>query len=387
MAGPVALRGLNFWDGESAGVREATVVVDGAAIAAIGRDTGAGRSIDLSGCTAIPGLIEGHAHLCFNAAAGWRATYDADSPARMLLRMAGQGRAMLGAGITTVRDLGAPTSLAVELRDAVAAGLVAGPEILVSGAPITTTGGHCHFMGGEADGELEVRKAVRERVKAGCDWIKVMATGGNMTRGSNTLAAQYTVEELRACVEEAHRLRKRVAAHCHGTAGIRAAVEAGVDMLEHCSFTGRGTIDFDAGVVNAIAAKGIVVSPTVSVGYRLWADDGLRERRAFVLKEIFAAGCPVLMSTDCGIPNVPHTALAGGMQVLAELAELSPVAALKLATSGAAVLLALRDRGVLAEGKRADILVVEGDPTTDLRALERVRLVVRGGELYWPGAC
>ena len=373
------LRGGRAWDGRSDTARETAVAVDGA----IAGSAGPGESIDMSGCTVVPGLMEAHAHLCFNGEANWRQVYDADSPVGMALRMAGNGRTMLEAGITTVRDLGAPTATSIEVRDAFAKGLVAGPDLLVAGAPITTTGGHCHFMGGEADGELEVRRAVRERVKAGCDWIKVMATGGNMTRGTNTLAAQYTVPELRACIEEAHRLRLRVAAHCHGTAGIRAAVEAGVDMLEHCSFTGEGRIDFDPAVVDAIADKGIIVSPTVSIGWRKWADDGLRRARAEALKTMFARGCKVIMSPDCGIPGVPHAALAGALDVLSEYAAMPPVEALKLATSRAAELLDLPDRGVIAEGKRADLLVVEGDPLSDLLALRRVRLVVKAGEIVF----
>ncbi len=375
----VALRGGCAWDGHADSSFETTVVVDEGGIAAIGADAGAPESLDISGCTVVPGLIEGHGHLCFNARADWRAVYDGDSPGRMLLRMAAHGRAMLAAGITTVRDLGAPTALAIEIRDAFAAGLVAGPDLLVSGAPITTTGGHCHFMGGEADGEIEVRKAVRERVKAGCDWIKVMATGGNMTPRTNPLAAQYTVDELRACVEEAHRLRRRVAAHAHGAAGIAAAVEARVDMVEHCTFSTAGGIEADPAVIRAIAERGMVVSPTTSVGYRRWPDDGRREQRARVLRQLFAEGCQVLMSTDCGIPNVPHDALAGGMEVLGELACLSPVETLKLATSTSAKLLGLKDRGAIAPGLRADLLVVEGDPTGDLSVLKRVRHVLKAG--------
>ncbi len=379
----LALRGGRLWDGSAEASREAVVVTGGGAIAATDGATGATETIDISGCTVIPGLIEGHGHLCFNAGADWRAVYDSDSPSRMVLRMALHGRRMLEAGITTVRDLGAPTALSIEVRDAFRDGLVPGPDLLVAGAPITTTGGHCHFMGGEADGETEVRKAVRSLVKAGVDWVKVMATGGNMTRGTNTLAAQFTADELRACVEEAHRLRKRVAAHCHGTAGIRVAVQAGVDTIEHCSFTGPGGIDYDPEVVKAIAAKGIIVSPTVSVGYRRWTDDGLRQRRAYVMREILAAGCPLLMSTDCGIPNVPHEALGEGLEVMSELCALTPVAALRLATSGAAELLGLSGRGVIAPDKRADLLVVEGDPTQNLAALQRVRLVLKAGEVVF----
>ena len=327
----------------------------------------------------MPGLIEGHGHLCFNARTDWRATFDSDSPGRMLLRMAESGRKMLEAGITTVRDLGAPTGLAVELRDAISSGLTGGPSLLVAGAPITTTGGHCWFMGGEADGELEVRKAVRERVKSGCDWIKIMATGGNMTRGTNTFAPQYSVDELRAAIEEAHRLHRRVAAHAHGTAGIRVATEAGVDVIEHCSFTGPDGLDRDDALIDEIARKTIIVSPTISVGYRNWPDDGRKQGRRDLTERLVASGCRMLASTDCGIPGVPHEELAGGLEVLAELGGLSALDALRLATSRSAELLDLPDRGVIAPGKRADLLVVEGDPTVDLSALYNVRLVVAGG--------
>lgn len=375
----LTLRGALAWDGLSPEPAEMNVVVDGLAIEACGRDTGGGETIDLSGLTLIPGLIEGHAHLCFNAGSDWRRVYDGDTPGRMLLRMAENGRAMLAAGITTVRDLGAPTALALELRDAIATGLVAGPSLLVSGAPITTTGGHCWFMGGEADGELEVRKAVRNRVKAGCDWIKIMATGGNMTRGTNTLAAQYTVEELAAAVEEAHRLHRRVAAHAHGTAGIRNAVAAGVDVIEHCSFTGQGGVDRDDALIDEIARTGVIVSPTVSVGYRRWTDDGLKQGRRDLTRRLVAAGCRLIASTDCGIPNVPHADLAGGLEVFRELSGLSPLEVLRLATCRSAELLGLSDRGVVAPGRRADLVAVEGDPTQDLAALERVRFVMAGG--------
>ena len=377
----IVLRGGHAWDGLANAPTESNVVVDGDSISATGGDAGAARMLDISGCTVLPGLIEAHAHLCFNAQNDWRAVYDSDTPGRMLLRMAAHGRAMLEAGITTVRDLGAPTALAVELREAFASGLAAGPRLLVSGAPITTTGGHCYFMGGEADGPLELQRAVRDHLKAGVDWIKVMATGGNMTAHTNTFAAQYTVEELRVVIADAHRLRRKVTAHAHGVEGIRVAVEAGVDMIEHCTFTVPGGIELDEALLGAIAAKGIIVSPTTSVGYRTWTDDGQRERRRQVTRAIFAQGCKVIMSTDCGIPGVPHAALAGGMTVLQELSGKPPVDILKLATSTSAALLDLPDRGVVAPGKAADLLVVEGDPTQDLAALERVRYVFKGGQL------
>jgi imidazolonepropionase-like amidohydrolase len=377
----IVIRGARVWDGVADSSVEANVAIADGVVEAVGTDVGGAATLDASGCTVVPGLIEAHAHLCFNARPDWRATFDSDTPGRMLLRMAGNGRAMLEAGITTVRDLGAPTGVSLEIREAFANGLALGPKLLIAGAPITTTGGHCYFMGGEADGELELRRAVRHRVKDDCDWIKVMASGGNMTPRTNTFAAQYTVDELRALVEEARRLRKRVTAHAHGTTGIAVAVEAGVDMIEHCSFTAPGGYSFDAAVADAIVERGIIVSPTTSVGYRSWPDDGRKQQRAKIMRELFARGCKVIMSTDCGIPGVPHAALAGGIEVLAELGGLAPVEALRLATSTSAELLGLADRGRLAAGLAADVAVVEGNPLEKLADLERVRFVLKDGEV------
>jgi len=375
------IRGARVWDGIASAPTEGLVAIDGQQLAA--SDGGPGETIDASGCTVLPGLIEGHAHLCFDSTPGWRSTFDADTPAKMLLRMASYGRRMLRAGITTVRDLGSPTDLGIELRDSIASGLTDGPRLLVAGSPITTTGGHCWFMGGECDGELGIRRQVREHVKAGTDWIKIMATGGNMTPRTNTFAAQFTVEELRTCIEEAHRLRRRVAAHAHGVEGIRVATEAGVDCIEHCSFTTPGGYEFDQPLIDEIARKGILVSPTVSIGFRNWPDDGRKEQRGRVLKALLDAGCKVLMSTDCGIPGVPHEALGGGMEVLHEATGYPAVEVLKLATSRSAELLELKDRGVIEVGRLADLLVVEGDPTQDLPALGRVRYVLKGGEVVF----
>lgn len=333
--------------------------------------------------SAVPGLIEAHTHLCLNADADWREVYDSDTPSKMLLRMAGHARRMLEAGVTTVRDLGAPTELAVELRDSIRAGLVAAPDTRRSGAPITPTGGHCWFMGGEADGIEGVKVAVRERKKAGADWIKVMASGGNMTPGTNIFAAQFSVEELRAIVAEAHRLEMKVAAHAHGVEGIKVAVEAPVDMIEHCSFqTPEGAVKDDA-VILDIARQGIRVSPTIGPRFTIFRDEPRWAMRAELTKALLGAGCQVLMSTDSGIPNAPHEDLAQALAVVGELTGLSAVETMKLATSTSAGLLDLPDRGTIAPGQRANLLVVEGDPTVDIEALQRVRAVVSGGALLY----
>ena len=378
----IELRGGLVWDGDDAAAIEGDVFTSGETIA--GSVVAGATVLDISGCTVVPGLIEAHTHLCFNAGPDWREVYDADSPSSMLLRMAGAARRMVEAGITTVRDLGAPTDLAVELREAIRGGLVTGPDLLVAGAPITPTGGHCWFMGGEADGIDGVKVAVRERKKAGADWIKVMASGGNMTPGTNVFAAQFSVEELRAIVAEAHRLEMKVAAHAHGVEGIKAAVAAPVDMIEHCSFqTLEGSVKDDA-VILDIARQGIGVSPTITSRFSdVFRGEPRWAMRSELTKALIAAGCNVLMSTDSGIPNAPHEELAKALGVVQELTDLSPVETMKLATSTSAQHLGLTDRGTIVEGQRADLLVVEGDPTTDLAALQRVRAVVSGGELVY----
>jgi imidazolonepropionase-like amidohydrolase len=382
----LTLTGGQIWDGLAATATPGSLTTSATTIGQPDssnddRAAQGGDPIDVSGCTIIPGLIEAHAHLCFNAQPNWRETYDADSPERLLLRMAAAAASMLQAGITTVRDLGAPTGLAIELRDAIRDGLTPGPDLLVAGAPITTTGGHCWFLGGEADGELRIRVRVRELAKSGVDWIKVMATGGNMTPGTNVNEPQYSLAELRAIVDEAARLGLRVAAHCHGTPGIRHAAEAGVATIEHCSFRTEDGLILDEEVAALIAERGVAVSPTVHSGYLRGPDSPVHDQRMEVAAGILRAGCEVIMSTDCGIPGTPHDVLPRSIAVWADQTGTTPVDALASATSRSARVLGLHDRGSLEPGKRADFLVVEGNPLDDLTALQDVRLVVQGGQI------
>jgi imidazolonepropionase-like amidohydrolase len=375
------LDGGNVWDGLSHEARPGPVVVD----AGLVQEPGARGDlpvVDVAGATIIPGLIEGHGHLCFNAKPDWREVFDRDSDVGLSLRMAKHAKAAVEAGITTFRDLGAPTEVAVEVRQAIRDGLVPGPDLLVAGAPVTTTGGHCHFLGGEADGEVGVQTAVREHAKAGVDLIKVMASGGNMTPGSNFQRAQYSVAELRALVADAHRLNLSVAAHCHGVEGIEVALDARVDVLEHCSFQTPGGSVKDDAVIEAIARAGLVVSPTIA-GLFASSPPARKQARTELVRQYFKAGCKVIMSTDCGIPNAPHEDLAAGMMVLQEMAGVSALETLKLATSTSAELLNLEDRGRVEPGRRADLLVVDGDPLTDLEALTNVRVVVAGGRIVY----
>lgn len=348
------------------------------------------ESIDLPGTTLLPGLIDCHIHLIFDGSAEPVPHLLVESDNHALVRMTAHAAAMLQAGITTARDLGCRSHLDLEIRRCIEEGLIPGPRLLCVGRPITVTGGHCYFLGGEADGELEVRKAVRREHKAGADWLKIFATGGHMTPGSNPYHAQYTEAELRAATEEAHRLEHGIAAHCHGTEGVRRAVAAGVDTLEHCSFQKPGGLDLDERVIEQIVAKGIYVSPTVTknvlnpppeVAARMPA--GMRESFGIRLRTLAEAGAKFIASTDAGIPNNPHTALPVSLQALGACSGLSNVEVLRSATSRAAEALRIGGvTGALQPGLAADVIAVAGNPLDDLAALERLAFVMKGGTIY-----
>ena len=353
--------------------------------------------IDLGSCTLMPGLIDCHVHMIFDAGDDPVATLAPETDAHALLRMGVEARAMLQAGITTARDLGDRNFLSLPLRDAIDEGLVEGPRLVCAGPPVTTTAGHCWYLGGEADGEVAIRKGVRERVKRGVNCIKVMATGGGMTPGSNMLRAQFSVDELRALVDEAHRLEKHVAAHCHGTEGIRRAVEAGVDTLEHCSFQGAEGTDFDERVAEQIAAKGIWVSPTITIGFLRFeamltagvSDARMQRMRTNMetrwtrLQRLRELGCRFVGSTDDGIAHAPHDAFAPALALWVHQGGFPADEVIRASTSVAANVIGVgAETGSISEGKEADILAVAGTPLDDIDALTRPVFVMKGGRIY-----
>jgi imidazolonepropionase-like amidohydrolase len=384
----LVLRAARLFDGHNASlINDATVLVEDGRITDVrtGAITPEGAEVvELGDVTLLPGLIDAHVHLAFDASPDPVAHLTAASDDELLDDMRRAARTALAAGITTVRDLGDRGYLAVRLREELAADPTAGPHILTAGPPITTTGGHCWFLGGQADGIQDIRAAVRARAEHGVDVIKIMASGGELTPGTHSHEPQYSLAELRAAVEEAHRLGLPIAAHAHAPDGIANGVAAGVDSIEHCSFMTADGIDDRPDLIEAIAAAGIPVSltfaatpgavPPPRVVTRLAAFTALFHRMRL-------AGIPLVCTSDAGIASLkPHDILPHGVAMMVDRVGCSIVDALRAVTSLPARLCRLDDRkGRLAPGFDADILAVAGNPLTDPAALLDVQTVYRHG--------
>lgn len=338
-----------------------------------------------AGATLMPGLIESHAHLAYDGGEGTKKRSFSRSPAALMAVMIASARELLSVGVTTVRDLGTRDNLSIEVRDVIDEGIVPGPRALVSGAQITTTGGHTWQNHGRADTPDELRRLVRSHHKAGVDLIKVNATGGFMTAGSEPRFAQFSADEFEVIVEEAHRLGKKVAAHAHGSEGIAIAVRAGVDTLEHCTFVGEGgAILPDPALIDEIVERGIHVCATATWNFPQF----IRANPEFVppVKLMYDRGVKLIAGNDAGIDGVPHRNYVGGLETSVILGV--PVEQVLIgATSLAAEALGLSaTTGVLEAGASADLIVVAGDPLTDISTLRELRLVVTRGKRFEPDA-
>jgi imidazolonepropionase-like amidohydrolase len=357
--------------------------------------------VDLSRATVLPGLIDCHVHLSARADRYEDIYTFKDTPFQAAFVAVVHAKRTLEAGFTTVRDVGSPPFLAVDLRNTINEGYVVGPRIMASGPLVSMTGGHgdlnnyspqthIDMFPGErdfqiADGADQMRHVVRAQMKYGVDLIKLAASGGVFSKGDQPGAPQYTVEEIRVAVEEAHAQGRKVAAHAHGAQGIKNAVLAGVDSIEHGSL-------LDDEAIKLMKAHGTwLVSDVYNDDYILGHADALHMPREYVEKEkaigrtqreSFAravkAGVKIAFGTDAGV--YPHGDNAKQLAVMVQWG-MTPAAAIRSATSDAAELLGRKDVGVLAPGRYADLVAVEGDPLHDVRALEHVTLVMKGGAI------
>lgn len=339
----------------------------------------------LAGATLLPGLIDVHVHLG-SSGDGTDRPKSSYELRRDVLTHVRNARRALSSGVTTVRNLGSRNYVDVAVRDAIADGVVEGPRVLASGAQLTTTGGHAWQTGGEVDSVDDILRLIRTHHKNGVDVIKVMATGGFGTPGSAPWFAQFSTEELRVIVGEAHRLGKHTAAHAHGLEGIRRALEAGIDTLEHVSMfdpTQRRSV-FDPALADAIAARGTYVDTTCEWTLPAIVASGAPFRPPVL--ELYEHGVQLITGTDAGIHNVPHHAFAGGLRALDSFGIPLPEI-LTAATTRAATAIGLGDvTGQLTEGYEADLIAVRGNPLTDVAAYGEVELVLTRGRRFHPDA-
>jgi len=351
--------------------------------------------IDASGCYVCPGLIDAHVHLFLDAGAQPRSTFLSATEEELLDTAAANLRLALSAGITTVRDCGGPAELVFRVQKAVERGDIFGPRVLPAGAPITRPKGHCHFFGIEVATPGEAVRAVDKQARDGATFVKLIASGGGLTPRTRPEEADLPAEIMRATVRAAHANGLQVATHCHAVESIVRALEAGVDTIEHASFTGPGGMpQFDKEIAAQIRDKGIVVSPTAISGIRIAqairaSDNGngmsansvaRLEARRHHLAKFCEAGVSMIAGTDCGVTNTPFNSLPDELDEYVR-AGLSRAEALAAATSASGRYLGLPHLGQVKIGSTADLLFLSGNPLDDLRHLRNPMLVMKQGEI------
>jgi imidazolonepropionase-like amidohydrolase len=385
----LVLMGAPVIDGTGAEpVRGRAIVVEGARIASVVDEASAprGRRVDLSGCTLLPGLINCHVHLCLGAEADPLRVLRDEPAALTALKVLLRARQTLDAGVTTVRDLGGREYVELAVRRAVAEGLFPGPRILAAGRPVCMTGGHGSWLGREADGADDVRKAVREQLKAGADVIKIIATGGVMTPGVEPGSPQLTLEEMRAAVDEARKAGRLAAAHAQGASGIADAVEAGITTIEHGIFLTEE-------IIASMKRKGVFLVPTlaapaaISTGglaagipdFMVRKSDAVMPHHIASFQRAAEAGVRIAAGADSGTPLNLHGSLLPELELMVKHG-MTPLEAIRSATSVAAEALGLGgETGRVAPGYAADLLAVAGEPAERIGALADVRLILARG--------
>jgi imidazolonepropionase-like amidohydrolase len=407
-SGTVALRAARVIDGTGAApITNGVVVVTDDKIVAVGKQgsvtiPAGARTVDLGDATLLPGFIDAHTHII------GRQFGDPKKDDELVRDYQGLGaiigvanaqKTLLG-GFTTIRNVGAPNFDDMALRSAISEGFVIGPRMQNAGHAIGITGGHCDENGfrpglmdgnpelGVADGADQVRAAVRYQAKYGADVIKICATGGVLSEGDAVGVQQYTYDEMKAIVDEATKLERKVAAHAHGTEGIKAAVRAGVASIEHGSF-------LDEEGAKMMAQHGTFLVPTLSAGesveklVKAGALTGLRAQKALAaasamrngVKIAVRDGVPIALGTDAGVD--PHGQNAHEFVLMVEWGGMTPMQSIVAGTMNAAKLLGWDGRvGSLAAGKLADVVAVPGDPLKDIHAMEKASFVMKNGYVY-----
>ena len=407
-SGTVVLHAARLIDGTGAApITNGVVVVTDDRIVGVGAQgsvaiPAGARTIELGDATLLPGFIDAHTHIIGRELGDPKKDDELvrDYPGLApIIGVANAQKTLLG-GFTTIRNVGAPNFDDMALRTAISDGFVIGPRMENAGHAIGITGGHCDENGfrpglmdgnpeiGVADGVDQVRAAVRYQAKYGADVIKMCATGGVLSEGDAVGVQQYTYEEMKALVDEATKLERKVAAHAHGTEGIKTAVRAGVASIEHGSF-------LDEEGAKMMAARGTFLVPTLSAGEAVeklaksGVLTGLRAQKALTaaaamrngVKIAVRDGVPIALGTDAGVD--PHGKNAHEFVLMVEWGGMTPMQSIVAGTSNAAKLLGWNDRiGTLAAGKLADVVAVPGDPLADIHVMEQASFVMKNGYVY-----
>jgi imidazolonepropionase-like amidohydrolase len=388
------VRAGHVYDGTPSAARaNATLVIEDGRIASFGEPIEP-RDGDrtLRAACVVPGLINSHAHLEVNGEPDFQTLFLIRTPTERTLDAARHARLALEAGVTTLRDLGGSESNAMAVRDAVARGEHPGPTIVAAGRAICMTGGHGFFLGREADGPWDVRKAVREQRKAGADCIKLIATGGVLTKGAVPGQDQLSEDEMRAAIVEASTHGMRVAAHAIGTNGIKNALRAGVTSIEHGHL-------LDDEAIGLFLERGAYLVPTLAAVVCIYENIAGGKQPDYVVRkatEIYEhaganitkawrAGVTIAGGSDAGTPYNYHQNYAYEVELMVRMLGMTPQQALTAATATAAELLGV-DAGVLAPGRPADLLLLDGDAGADARALRSPQAVIKGGTLAFERA-
>ncbi len=360
-----------------------------------------GQTLDFPEHTLLPGLIDCHTHTNMPGDGRTGEEVDQDTDDVRLLRSAQNVRLALQSGVTTLCDCGAWNRTAFSLKEGIALGIVDGPRVRVAGRPITVTGGHLWFMGGEVDGADAIRKQVRQLIKEGADLIKVAASGGS-TLSSDPFRPAFTPEELTVLTEEAHNRQRPVAAHCRSTVAVNQAMDAGVDMIFHCfMYDPDGSYRFDQSTAQRLADSGIWVNPTLSLGKPMMAllqqkrdRQGLSPEENVILNRseeflristdqfgrLIDMGVKLIGGSDAGWSTGRFGNFHAELLVMHEVG-LSPMQAVLAGTRDAAAAMGILESiGTIEAGKEADLLLVEGNPAEDIKDLRRVTALFLGGQ-------